>query len=332
VPADVEPAVVVDDLTVRYGERVAVDGLSFTAVAGEVLAVLGRNGAGKTSTIECLEGYRRPACGRVGVLGLDPIADHARLVPQLGVMLQEGGVPTAIRPAEVLPLYAAYYDDPLDPDALLARVGLDEVRTTPWRRLSGGERQRLALALAIVGRPRVAFLDEPTAGVDVHGRQVIREIVRELRDDGVCVVVTTHELDEAERMADRVAVIDHGRLLAAGTLAELTAGDGADVRFTAAPGLALADLTDRLGAAVAAVGPTTGGMRYRVAAEGTPQLISTLTTWLAEQDRALLDLQTGGDGLEEVFLRLTSDVEGHRDDIADGPPRSTRRRSRRAAR
>jgi ABC-2 type transport system ATP-binding protein len=330
VPADVEPAVVVDDLTIRYGERIAVDALSFTATAGEVLAVLGRNGAGKTSTIECLEGYRRPTGGRVRVLGLDPIGDHTHLVPQLGVMLQEGGVATAIRPTEVLALYAAYYDDPLDPVQLLARVGLEDVGSTPWRRLSGGERQRLSLALAVVGRPRVAFLDEPTAGVDVHGRQVIRDLVRELRDDGVCVVVTTHELDEAERMADRVVVIDHGRLLAAGTLAELTAAEAAEVRFTAAPGLAITDLAHRLGATVEQVGPATGGTRYRVVAEGTPQLVSALTAWLAEQDRPLLDLQTGGPGLEELFLRLTGDTPTP--DAGTHEQRSGRSRRRRATR
>jgi ABC-2 type transport system ATP-binding protein len=306
VPVNEGPAVVVDDLTIRYGARVAVDGLSLTASAGEVLAVLGPNGAGKTSTIETLEGYRKPSGGRVRVLGLDPIADHARLVPSLGVMLQEGGVNTAIRPDEVIRLYAAYYTDPRDPDELLERLGLSEVRSTPWRRLSGGERQRLSLALALVGRPAVAFLDEPTSGVDVQGRRVIREVVAELRAEGVCVVLATHELDEAERMADRVAVVDHGRLLALGSLAELTAGDDDAVHFRSAADLDTTALAGHLGASVSALGDERDGRAtFRVSATGTPTLVASLTNWLAERDLAVDDLRTGGPSLEEVFLRLT---------------------------
>jgi ABC-2 type transport system ATP-binding protein len=297
------PAVVVDELVVLYGERVAVDRLALTAVAGEVLAVLGPNGAGKTSTIETLEGYRPPTEGRVRVLGLDPIADHDRLVGHLGVMLQEGGVAPAMRPTEVLRLYAAYYDEAHDPGELLERLGLAAVHATPWRRLSGGERQRLALALALVGRPSVVFLDEPTSGVDVQGRAVIREVVGELRDEGVCVVLATHELDEAERMADRVAIIDHGRLLALGTVADLAARTPDAVRFRAPASLDTAALATHLGVPVT----TTGSARdstatFRIAAKGAPDLVATLTSWLAQHDLALDDLSTGGPSLEEVFL------------------------------
>jgi ABC-2 type transport system ATP-binding protein len=326
VLADAEPAVVVDELTIRYGDRTAVDGLSFSARTGEVLAVLGRNGAGKTSTVECLEGYRRPTSGRVRVLGLDPVTDHARLVPDLGVMLQEGGVATAMRPNEALALYAAYYDDPLDPVALLDRVGLAEVARTPWRRLSGGERQRISLALAVIGRPKVAFLDEPTAGVDVHGRQVIRQIVRELRDDGVCVLLTTHELDEAEKVADRVAIVDRGRLLAIGTLDELTRDDQPEIRFTTPTALDVTALSQALGIGVEPVESGPNAARYRIAAAGDPDVIARLTTWLSTHGHVLGDLQTGRRSLERLFLDLTGDDSGAADPEPASP--SSRRASR----
>src|SRR5271166_1256204 len=190
------PAVECDGLVVEYGARRAVDGLSFTASAGEVLALLGPNGAGKTSTVECLEGYRRPAAGRVRVLGLDPRADHRALVPSIGVMLQRGGVYPMLGPRRILDLFAAYYADPEDPGALLDLVGLTGVAGTPWRHLSGGEQQRLSLAMALVGRPRVVFFDEPTAGVDPEGRLAIRAVVAGLARRGVCVLLTTHELAE----------------------------------------------------------------------------------------------------------------------------------------
>src|SRR5947199_10776197 len=204
------PAVEVSDLVVRYGSVTAVAGLSFGADAGEVVALLGPNGAGKTTTVETLEGYLRPSAGSVRVLGLDPVADHRRLTPQIGVMLQRGGVYPGMGPKEALRLVASYYDSPDDPEALLDRVGLRDVASTPWRRLSGGEQQRLSLALALVGRPRVAFLDEPTAGLDPAARHTVWEVVRRLREKGACVVLTTHYLEEAERLADRVVIIDHG--------------------------------------------------------------------------------------------------------------------------
>src|SRR5437588_5949789 len=227
-------ALEVRELVVRYGSLVAVDRLSFSADAGELVALLGPNGAGKTSTVETLEGYRRPSSGTVRVLGLDPIAEHASLTPRIGVMLQSGGVYPGMRVIEALRLFAAFYDDPLDVDELLGRVGLSSVAGTVWRRLSGGEQQRLSLAPALVGRPSVAFLDEPTAGIDPAGRQVVRSIVRQLRESGVCVLLTTHDLEDAQRLADRVLIVDHGRLVASGTPAELmTASAGDEIRFGA---------------------------------------------------------------------------------------------------
>ncbi len=295
-------AVDVSGLVVRYGELTAVDGISFSATEGEVVALLGPNGAGKTTTIETLEGYRAPTEGAVRVLGLDPIRDHPRLTPRIGVMLQRGGVYPGIRAGEVVRLFAAYYDDPADPDELLARVGLERQRSTTWRHLSGGEQQRLSLALALVGRPEVAFLDEPTAGVDVGGRQVVRRIIRELADGGTCVLLATHELEEVERVADRVLIIDRGHLLAAGTPSELAGqGAGTAISFGAPPGVDTAALAERLGAAVTEVAPG----EYRVDTAATPAAVATLTAWLAEHDLPLSDLRAGRQRLEDVFLRLT---------------------------
>lgn len=298
-----DPAVQVDDLRITYDEVVAVDGVSFLAHPGEVVALLGPNGAGKTSTIEALEGYRRPASGTVRVLGHDPHADHAAVVGRIGVMLQEGGLYPGIRTAEVLELFAAYYDDPADPDALLERVGLaDQARATA-RRLSGGQQQRLALALALVGRPRVAFLDEPTAGLDVDGRLLVRDVVRERRDAGVCVLLATHDLAEAEKVADRVVIVDKGRVVADGTPADLMSATGAEIRFAAPPGLDVTALAEALGAPVS---EATDG-EYLVAAPPAPRTVAALTAWLAERDLALGDLRAGRQHLEDVFVRLTRD-------------------------
>ena len=299
------PAIEVDGLTIRYGEHVAVDAVSLRVEAGEVFALLGPNGAGKTSTVETLEGYRRPTGGSVRVLGLDPVADHAELTTRIGVMLQQGGVYTAARPDEVLRLFAAYYDQPADPEELLERVGLADRRRSAWKSLSGGEQQRLSLALALVGRPQVAFLDEPTAGIDPSGRQLIRRVIAELRDRGVTVLLTTHDLDEAEKLADHVAIIDHGQVLAVGTPAELMAGgDHEQIHFGAAPGLDTGALSAHLGVTVTEDAPG----EYRVDAAPSPATVAALTAWLAERDLPLGDLRAGRQRLEDVFLRLTADA------------------------
>jgi ABC-2 type transport system ATP-binding protein len=297
-------ALEVCDLVVRYGEVTAVDGLSFAAPAGSVIALLGPNGAGKTSTVETLEGYRRPSGGRARVLGLDPIADRRRLAPSIGVMLQRGGVYPTMSPRDALRLFASYYDDPLSPDLLLQRLDLGAVARRPWRTLSGGEQQRVSLALALVGRPRVAFLDEPTAGMDPASRHALWSSVRELRDDGVCVLLTTHYLDEAERLADRVVIIDRGRAVAEGSPAELmAAGAGREIRFGAPTGIDTFALGTALGAAVTEERPG----EYVVGAEATPARVASLTAWLAERELGLADLRAGRQTLEDVFLRLTGE-------------------------
>jgi ABC-2 type transport system ATP-binding protein len=225
--AAASPAVEVNNLVVRYGSLTAVDGLSLRAHLGEVVAVLGPNGAGKTSAIETMEGFRRPDEGSVRVLGLDPVADHRVLAPKIGVMLQQGGLYPTMSPRQALSLFSSYYDSPDDPDALIDLVGLQQVSRTPYRRLSGGEQRRLSLALALVGRPEVAFLDEPTSGVDLEGRLAIRSVMRSLAERGCCVLVATHELDEADRVADRVVIFDRGHVVAEGSPAELKGSFGA---------------------------------------------------------------------------------------------------------
>jgi ABC-2 type transport system ATP-binding protein len=311
------PAIEVADLVVRYGTFVAVDGVDLTVAAGEVVTVLGPNGAGKTSTVEVLEGYRRPAGGRVRVLGLDPQADHRALTARIGVMLQRGGVYPTMTPAEAVPLFAAYYPEPEEPTALLRRVGLDDAARTPWRRLSGGQQQRLSLALALVGRPDVVFLDEPTAGVDPEGRLAIRSVIGELRERGVAVLVTTHELEEAERMADRVVIVDHGRVVADGTPAALrrAGGAGAAIRFGAPAGIDVVALAAAVAAPVTEERP--GEYTVAAPAENHPATIAALTAWLAARDLPLADLQAGRQRLEEVYLRLTGAGR------ADGADRTT---------
>ncbi len=272
---------------------------------GEVLALVGANGAGKTSTIEALEGYRRPSSGTVEVLGLDPRKDRAKLAAHVGVMLQQGGVYPSMSPAEALTLFAAYYPEPSDPGAILERLGLSTVADTAFKRLSGGEQRLLLLGLAIIGRPAVAFLDEPTAGVDPRARLEVRSIVRELADAGACVVLSSHDLDEVEAVADRVLMIDRGRAVAEGAPGQMSESPE-EIRFVASPGLDKAALAQLMGGTVSESTPG----RYRVTGEASPDRIARLTAWLAERGVLLLELRTGSESLPEVFARLTRPEPG----------------------
>lgn len=301
----VEHAIEVVDLVKRYGDVRAVDGLSLAVAPGEVFGLLGPNGAGKTSTVETMEGYRTADGGTVRVLGLDPVADGPALRPRIGVMLQEGGLYPGLRPLELLRLFAAYYDDPADPLELLDVVGLGDATRTLVRRLSGGQRQRLSLACALVGRPEVVFLDEPTAGMDPHARATTWTLVRDLAAAGTTVVLTTHAMDEAEHLCDRIAIVDRGRVVAEGTPADLTRGAGTDcITFSASPDLPLADLADALGVGSESVRQIRAG-DYSVDAAGTPERIADLALWMRDRGERLDALRTGRRSLEEVFLRLT---------------------------
>ncbi len=299
------PAVQVAGLVKRYGERRAVDGLSLTVARGEIVALLGPNGAGKTTTIEICEGFRRPDAGEVRVLGLDPLRDGAALKPRVGVMLQDGvGAYTGARAGELVRLFASYARQPQDPAALLDRVGLADVAATPVRRLSGGQKQRLSLALALVGRPELVFLDEPTAGMDPQARRGTWELVAQLRADGVSVVLTTHFLDEAEHLADTVFVIDSGRLVASGSPAELArSGAEGQIRFRAVSGLRLSSLVEAMPLGTHALEESPG--RYLVVGEVSPQLLASLTAWCAAQGVLAEQLSVERRSLEDVFLELT---------------------------
>ncbi len=233
-----EEAIVVDNFSKSYGSRKVVDQLQFTVHKGEIFALLGPNGAGKTTAVETLEGYRTPDQGSVRVLGLDPIREAQALKPHIGVMLQQDGLYPGLTAREVLRLFAGYYRQPQNIDELLERLGLTAAARTRCRRLSGGQKRRLALALALVGKPTLLFLDEPTAAMDPQARLATWEIIRDVKQRGTTVLLTTHLMDEAERLADRVAIIDHGRLLALDTPAQLTGVNNASiVRFVAPPGL-----------------------------------------------------------------------------------------------
>jgi ABC-2 type transport system ATP-binding protein len=303
-------AIEVRGLEKRYGATVALAGLDFDVERGEVFGLLGPNGAGKTTTVEILEGYRRPDAGRARVLGLDPVADGSTLRPRIGVMLQEGGLYPGLRPRELLTLFAAYYDDPDDPDALLDLVGLRDSVRTYVRRLSGGQAQRLSLACALVGRPEVLFLDEPTAGMDPHARATTWQLVRDLRERGTTILLTTHAMDEAEQLCDRVAIISAGRLAAIGSPTELTAGSGdGELRFATDGELDLAALAAALGVTPEEVATEKPG-EYVVRTPGTPKLVAELACHLRDRGILLSALHSGRRSLEDVFLALTAEATG----------------------
>lgn len=308
VPTDAatkaDAALSIRRLVKRFGDRPAVDGLDLDLDTGTVLALLGPNGAGKTTTVEICEGFQHADEGTVSVLGLDPWRDNDRLRTRIGVMLQGGGAYPGARAEEMLRLCAAYSADPIDPDWLLNALGLESAARTPFRRLSGGQQQRLSLACAIVGRPELVFLDEPTAGLDAQARLVVWEIIDRLRGDGVSVLLTTHLMDEAEELADHVVIIDHGKVVANGTPAELTSrGAENELRFTAPRGLDLTMLELALPEDYCCSEPVPGN--YLVSGDVTPQALATVTAWCAKINVLATDLRVETRSLEDVFLDLT---------------------------
>ncbi|GAC1566894.1 MAG: ABC transporter ATP-binding protein [Ktedonobacteraceae bacterium] len=298
-----DATIVVDNFTKSYGSQRVVDRLTLTVGHGEVFALLGPNGAGKTTTIESLEGYRKPDQGSVRVLGLDPIHDAQSLKAQIGVMLQQDGLYPGLTAREVLRLFAGYYRQPQNIDALLERVGLNTADKTRCRRLSGGQKRRLALAVALIGNPALVFLDEPTAGMDPQARLATWEIIRDLKRKGTTVMLTTHLMDEAERLADRVAIIDHGRLVALDTPGGLTGTQNATlVRFVAPAGLDCSQLA-ALSSASKAEEIRPGS--YLLETADAPALVAELSAWLRDQKITLTELRVGHGSLEDLFLRLT---------------------------
>ncbi len=298
------PAVEITGLVKRYGRATAVDGLTLSAARAEVTAILGPNGAGKTTTIEICEGYRHADGGTVRVLGMDPARDGRALRPRVGVMLQSGGVPPAVSAGEYLRLMASFYARPLDAGSLLDRVGLAGSARTPHKRLSGGQQQRLALAAAVIGRPELVFLDEPTAGMDPQARHATWDMIAELRASGVSVILTTHFMEEAERLSDHIAIIDHGRLIAEGTPAELTGGAG-QLRFRAEPGLDTEGLLAALPPGSLAKESPAGHYVIEVHGSVDPHMLAAVTAWCAEHGVLPTSLRIESRTLEDVFLELT---------------------------
>ena len=301
------PAVVVDGLEMRYGDTTAVDGLDLVVETHTITAVLGPNGAGKTTTLETCEGYRRPQRGAVRVLGLDPVRDRRALLPRIGVMLQSGGAWSGVRAVEMLRHVARLHARPLDVGLLVERLGLDDCGRTPYRRLSGGQQQRLGLAMALVGRPELVFVDEPTAGLDPAVRRTVWALLEELRDDGVTVVLTTHYMDEAERLADTVHILDRGRLVASGSPLELTRGGTvATIRLVVTepfPPGAPASLTAALGPDIEVAQLDAQSLLVTGPADATT--LGKVSRWCEEQGVVPESLTLGQRNLEDVFLELT---------------------------
>jgi ABC-2 type transport system ATP-binding protein len=306
-PADDAPAVVVENLTMTYGDKVAVDALDLAVARHSITAVLGPNGAGKTTTLETCEGYRRPQQGTVRVLGMDPQSDRRALLPRIGVMLQSGGAWSGVRAVEMLRHIASLHAHPLDVGRLVDRLGLDECGRTPYRRLSGGQQQRLALAMAVVGRPELVFVDEPTAGMDPQARRATWQLLEELRADGVTIVLTTHYMDEAERLADQVHVIDHGRLIASGTPFELTRGSGTStIRLVVTepfPPGAPDSLQQSLGP-LTEVRPI-NAQSLLITGPADATTLATVSQWCATHGVLPESMSLGQRTLEDVFLQLT---------------------------
>lgn len=295
-----------------YGEKTAVDGLSLRVERGSITAVLGPNGAGKTTTLETCEGYRRPQHGKVRVLGLDPVVDRRALLPRIGVMLQAGGAWSGVRAVEMLEHLAGLHAHPLAVEMLVDRLGLHDCGRTPYRRLSGGQQQRLGLAMALLGRPELVFVDEPTAGMDPRARRTTWELLSELREDGVTVVLTTHHMDEAERLADQVHIIDRGRLIATGSPAELTRGSvrasasAATIRLVVTepfPPGSPESLARVLGPAVTVAQIDEVSLVVTGPADATT--LSKVSAWCEQHQVLPESLTLGQRTLEDVFLQLT---------------------------
>jgi ABC-2 type transport system ATP-binding protein len=308
-------AIRVATLVKRYGGRTVIDGVDLEVGQGELVALLGPNGAGKTTLVEIIEGYRRADGGTVEVLGRDPWRAPSTHRARVGLMLQEGGVDPRARPLEVLRLYASLYADARDPEAVLDEVGLRAVAATRYRRVSGGEKQRLALGLALIGRPELLVLDEPTAGMDPAARAATRDLIAGLRKAGVTILLTTHDLGDVERLADRVAVLDRGRIVALGTPAELSSDGrsvvrlrlGGDVQPASLARLRLA-LEARLpGSTLEIEGPASDG-RLRIAAGAiSPATIAGVAAACADAGTLITELRAGGGSLEDRYLELTGD-------------------------
>ena len=293
----------VENLVKRYGELEAVRGVSFNVEEGEVFGLLGPNGAGKTTTVEILEGLRDPDGGRVSVCDLDPQRDTSALKHEIGAALQSTSLPDKIRVMEALQLFASFYKRGRKPEELLKRFGLEEKRNTFYSQLSGGQKQRLALAMALLNDPKVVFLDEPTAGLDPQVRREIYDIIEELRRDKKTILMTTHYIEEAERLCDRVAIVDHGKVIALGTPRELKAHSGGATRIEVRLSKPETDGVLKTLDGVADARVVDGA--YVIHSKRPPQAIVSLVKHLEAQGNELISLEIASPSLEDVFIEMT---------------------------
>ncbi|MBN2556229.1 MAG: ABC transporter ATP-binding protein [Anaerolineales bacterium] len=286
----------------RYGKLVAVDNLTFSVEEGEIFGMVGPNGAGKTTTIECIEGLRTAEGGEIRLIGMDPLKEHHQLVEKMGIQLQESGLPPRLRVGEALDLFASFYPDSADPGLLLETLGLTDKRRSLFAKLSGGQKQRLFIALSLINNPKIVFFDELTTGLDPQARRAMWSLVREIRDRGVTVFLTTHFMEEAEQLCDRVLIIDHGRLVALDTPEALIQSLGMDKRliFT----LPESAVVDGLESIPQVEQVERSGNRLVVYGGGA-RFASAVIAELENQGLEFLDLRTQQPTLEDVFLSLT---------------------------
>jgi ABC-2 type transport system ATP-binding protein len=295
------PVIEVEHLTKRYRDKVAVNDLSLSVERGEIFGILGPNGAGKTTTVEIIEGLRTADSGKVSVLGLDPVRDRAKLRQRVGAQLQESQLPEKMKVWEALDLYASLYDNPADWQALLADLGLEEKRDSRFGKLSGGQKQRLSIALALVGNPEIAILDELTTGLDPHARRDTWHLIEQIRDRGVTIVLVTHLMEEAERLCDRLAVIDAGRLVAIDTPAGLVSRIGSEQRIRFRPSAPVPE--EQLTALPEVTSVSRAGSQIVVT--GTGDLLQAVTSLLARNQIVAAELRLDQVSLDDAFVALT---------------------------
>ncbi|NND84315.1 MAG: ABC transporter ATP-binding protein [Acidimicrobiia bacterium] len=295
----------VSDLVKVYDGTTVVDEISFSVEQGEIFGIVGPNGAGKTTTVESIEGLREPDAGTIRVLGLDPLRDRAEVTRRVGAQLQESNLPDRLRVQEAMELYASFYDEPADWHDLMTRLGLDEKAGTSYGKLSGGQKQRLAVALALIGSPEIAILDELTTGLDPAARRATWKTIEDIRDSGVTVVLVTHFMEEAERLCDRIMVIDKGRSVAIDTPEGLVARTGGEQRLRFRPSGRIDD------EAVAELPSVSSVARDgdHVLVSGTAASFQEVTGLLSQHGLVAEGISVGQHTLEDAYLALTSDEE-----------------------